>query len=84
MFVGIFSTYFPMPVFGRPRPPIPAGTVSFLRPILETSISESLYFKSVSIILTDDDDDDDDYYYVLLSSSYFSELREDTSFLGSG
>ena len=45
MFLGILSAYFPRPVFGRPRAPIPAGTVSFLRPILETLISESLYFE---------------------------------------
>ena len=87
MFLVIFSTYFPRPVFSRPRAPITTGTVSVLRLILETSISKSLYFESFSIMLTDDDDDDDDdddYYYVLFSSSYCSELQGATSFLGSG
>ena len=82
-----FSRYFPRPGFSRPRAPIFTGTISVLRPhILEISISNSVYFESFSIVLTDDDDDDDDddYYYVLLSSSYFSELRGATSFLGSG
>ena len=56
--------YFPRPVFSRPRGPITTGTISILRPhILEISISNSLYFESFSINLTDDDydDDDDDY-----------------------
>ena len=86
--IFIFSTYFPRPVFSRPRAPIFTGTISVLRPhILEISISNSIYFESFSIVLTDDDDDDDDdeddYYYVLFSSSYYSELRGATSFLGS-
>ena len=84
MFLVIFSTYFPRPVFSRPRAPITTDTVSVLRLILETSISKSLYFESFSIMLTDDDDDDDYYYYVLFSSSYCSELQGATSFLGSG
>ena len=77
MLLGIFSTYFPGPVFSRPRAPIFTGTISVLRPhILEISISNSVYFESFSIILTgdvddddddddDDNDDEDDYYYVL-------------------
>ena len=87
LLIFIFSTYFPRPVFSSARAPIFTGTISVLRPhILEISISNSVYFESFSIVLTDDDDDDDDddYYYVLLSSSYFSELRGATSFLGSG
>ena len=74
--------YFPRPVFSRPRAPIFTGTISVLRPhILEISISNSVYFESFSIVLTDDDDvdddyDEDDYYYVLFSSSYCSELKE--------
>ena len=88
LLIFIFSTYFPRPVFSRPRAPIFTGTISVLRPhILEISISDSVYFESFSIVLTDDDDDDDDdeddYYYVLFSSSYYSELRGATSFLGS-
>ena len=70
MLLGIFSTYFPRPVFSRPRAPIFTGTISVLRPhILEISISNSVYFESLSIVLTDDvdddDDDEDDDYYVL-------------------
>ena len=91
LLIFIFSTYFPRPVFSRPRAPIFTGTISVLRPhILEISISNSVYFESFSIVLTDDDDVDDDnddedvYYYVLVSSSYCSELRGATSFLGSG
>ena len=90
MLLGIFSTYFPRPVFSRPRAPIFTGTISVLRPhILEISISNSVYFESFPIVLTDDDDvddddDEDDYYYVLFSSSYCSDLRGATSFLGSG
>ena len=92
LLIFIFSTYFPRPVFSRPRAPIFTGTISVLRPhILEISISNSVYFESFSIVLTDDDDDvdddddeEDDYYYVLFSSSYCSELRGATSFLGSG
>ena len=85
LLIIIFSTYFPRPVFSRPRAPIFTGTISVLRPhILEISISNSVYFESFSIVLTDDDDDEDDYYYVLFSSSYCSELRGATSFLRSG
>ena len=90
LLIFIFSTYFPRPVFSRPRAPIFTGTISVLRPhILEISISNSVYFESFSIVLTDDDDvdddyDEDDYYYVLFSSSYCSELQGATSFLGSG
>ena len=72
-----FPMYFPRPVFSRPRSPIFTGTISVLRPhILESSISNSVYFESFSIVLTDDDDDDDEdvCYYVLFSSSYCSEL----------
>ena len=82
--------YFPRPVFSRPRAPIVTGTISVSRPhILEISISNSVYFESFSIVLTDDDDvddddDEDDDYYVLFSSCYCSELRGATSFLGSG
>ena len=90
LLIFIFSTYFPRPVFSRPRAPIFTGTISVLRPhILEISISNSVYFESFSIVLTDDDDvddddDEDDDYYVLFSSCYCSELRGATSFLGSG
>ena len=90
LLIFIFSTYFPRPVFSRPRAPIFTGTISVLRPhILEISISNSVYSESFSIVLTDDDDvdddyDEDDYYYVLFSSSYCSELQGATSFLGSG
>ena len=90
LLIIIFSTYFPRPVFSRPRAPIFTGTISVLRPhILEISISNSVYFESFSIVLTDDDDvddddDEDDYYYFLFSSSYCSELQGATSFLGSG
>ena len=90
LLIFIFSTYFPRPVFSRPRAPIFTGTISVLRPhILEISISNSVYFESFSIVLTDDDDvddddDEDDYYYFLFSSSYCSELQGATSFLGSG
>ena len=89
LLIFIFSTYFPRPVFSRPRAPIFTGTISVLRPhILEISISNSVYFESFSIVLTDDDDvddddDEDDYYYVLFSSYYCSDLRGATSFLGS-
>ena len=88
LLIFIFSTYFPRPVFSRPRAPIFTGTISVLRPhILEISISNSVYFESFSIVLTDDDDvddddDEDDYYYVLFSSSYCSDLRGATSSLG--
>ena len=91
LLIFIFSTYFPRPVFSRPRAPIFTGTISVLRPhILEISISNSVYFESFSIILTDDDDvddvddDQDVFYYVLFSSYYCSDLRGATSFLGSG
>ena len=90
LLIFIFSTYFPRPVFSRPRAPIVPGTISVSRPhILEISISNSVYFESFSIVLTDDDDvddddDEDDDYYVLFSSCYCSELRGATSFLGSG
>ena len=90
LLIFTFSTYFPRPVFSRPRAPIFTDTISVLRPhILEISISNSVYFESFSIVLKDDDDlddddDEDDYYYVLFSSSYCSELRGATSFLGSG
>ena len=92
LLIFIFSTYFPRPVFSRPRAPIFTGTISVLRPhILEISISNSVYFERFSIVLTDDDDVDDDddddedvCYYVLFSSYYCSELRGATSFLGSG
>ena len=90
LLIFIFSTYFPRPVFSRPRAPIFTGTIFVLRPhILEISISNSVYFESFSIVLkddddVDDDDDEDDHYYVLFSSSYCSDLRGATSFLGSG
>ena len=84
LLIFIFSTYILRPAFSRPRAPIFTGTISVLRPhILEISISNSVYFESFSIALTDDDDQDD-YYYFLFSSSYCSELRGATSFLGSG
>ena len=91
LLIFIFSTYFPRPVFSRPRASIFTGTISVLRPhTLEISISNSVYFERFSIVLTDDDDvdddddDEEDYYYVLFSSYYCSELRGATSFLGSG
>ena len=90
LLIFIFSTYFPRPVFSRPRAPIFTGKIFVLRPhILEISISNSVYFESFSIVLkddddVDDDDDEDDHYYVLFSSSYCSDLRGATSFLGSG
>ena len=93
LLIFIFSTYFPRPIFSRPRAPIFTGTISVLRPhILEISISiiNSIYFESFSIVLTGDDDvdddgdDEDDYYYVLFSSCYCSELRGASSFLESG
>ena len=56
-----FPMYFSRPVFSRPRAPIVTGTISVSRPhILEISISNSVYFESFSIVLTDDDDDVDD------------------------
>ena len=57
LLIFIFSTYFPRPVFSRPRAPIFTGTISVLRPhILEISISNSVYFEIFSIVLTDDDE----------------------------